>query len=607
MSVLSSGAECNGLGDDTSALQAWLRVAPPGTVIYVPAGVFCVIDSANLILPANVKLLGVGGFPGSVNAGGDPTGSGFFVNPAYSIYLSNGDILDGIGIWRSRDGHFHIDPTAEQAVSDISQWRDEWSQGLVQPFTGAGQSGIVLREVFIEGFHICLAQYTAHIDIEGLKTDCPTSIAAFGSGDTSYARRVRNEPFYSGRLPASMGAWQRYGASFYLSGGERGDGGGYYWRDLQSEGWPMAFVVESAGNCLLDNLTAEYPAVWANSPPGYPAEQYGVFGHVVGHTGDQGWFSNLSWGSAGSNGVLADGVVIDDNPARTIWNNLNIESVPSRGSAFYASGATAAPTVERITALPAVGSMVSVTIGGSSIVSVGGPFAITYVVQFGDTPVIVAQRLTYLINTQFSALAHAHVNASRWNRAPGEFAVYWPADESVSVSLAGATFESSIGNPDPGSTGAGYSLDLSAANSGALIRLGNTSSGALAWLFSGVWVDNGTRNLPANWLSWSKPPAQLTLAGIQWSKASTTNLNGTGGDGAKVEANSFDNEGVVTEGANATGFSFTFSTPYPAAPTCLVAGGPITSYSVTAKTLSVVNPRASGLSYTYRCDLNVHG
>ena len=111
-SILESGAACNGVAnpsvDDGPQLAAWFATLAPGTIVYLPAGAFCSILSANITLPNGVRFIGATNV-GYVNTGADPSGSGSSKSrlttslrqPIFSTASASGDLpLTGITILR---------------------------------------------------------------------------------------------------------------------------------------------------------------------------------------------------------------------------------------------------------------------------------------------------------------------------------------------------------------------------------------------------------------------------------------------------------------------------------------------------------------------------
>jgi hypothetical protein len=78
----------------------------------------------------------------------------------------------------------------------------------------------------------------------------------------------------------------------------------------------------------------------------------------------------------------------------------------------------------------------------------------------------------------------------------------------------------------------------------------------------------------------------------------------TGCTGCTLDATGSDTAGTVTEGTTQTGFVLTFHVAYATAPHCVLSsptGGGISSYSVLAASLTVVNPSLTAEEITYVC------
>jgi len=61
-----NGAVCNGTNDDTLAVNAALRTLKGAGITYVAANSFCLINSANMVVPPNVRIQGIAG-PNATN------------------------------------------------------------------------------------------------------------------------------------------------------------------------------------------------------------------------------------------------------------------------------------------------------------------------------------------------------------------------------------------------------------------------------------------------------------------------------------------------------------------------------------------------------------
>ncbi|MGP0104176.1 hypothetical protein [Rhodoblastus sp.] len=354
---------------------------------------------------------------------------------------------------------------------------------------------------------------------------------------------------------------------------------------------------------------------WA--PAAFPTENYGVGVHMI-NGGAYNYIDRVNVNSDNTNNpsgmplVFADGIVIDASTIKTNWSNITPDFIPAGGTAFYANGQTALPIINQIAAIPAVGSQVCLNIGGATIAGFGGPYTMCYTVTASDTPWTVAVALDTLCNTQYAAVAHAHITC-QLSGTTGVIYTYYPADETVTATITGATVTASVGSTaSPGMPGVIDGIDLSSntvvggATVGNMIVLGNSLYGSLGWQISNLYWNNNQLPLASNWISWAHSPSHLYLSNIPWSEATTTNLGGTGGTGASVGANSFDNVGNVTTGTNSTGFTLTFTTPFPVAPHCEVWGSPLTSFTASATALTVITPTESNAAYGWRCTLEAH-
>lgn len=497
-SILQSGAACNAYSqsptDDTLTMATWFATVSPGSTVFFPPNTFC-LHNSNLTLPAGVRFAAVGMPIGSVNQGGNPQGGGFVHPGSAQLIASFADVFDHIGVWRSMDGFFHINPTFAQSNADVWQWYNEWSEGVTLPQVVGNPTshGVEFIKTFVEGFHWGVYNQASQLKIDGLYGDNTVCLAQFNAGDLSVANNLRCEPWYSGELTIASGAWQRYGACFYINGG-----GGYNGDTWQCEFFPMGGVFEASGAFKLSGLQYEYAGSATLTSP-YIPENYGVGWRDIGPSGSNTTLEHVVANSdnvTSTPAVMTDAVVIDAGNSKTSWENVFADYVPASGSAFYASGSTAVPITEQITAIPSPGGTVSLTLSGALPASVGGPFIMTYgPILASDTPATVALALDALCNTNHSELAHAHIACltSPFIATLGKLGVYFPSDQAgnVTVAVGGATVTSGTGSAIGGSTGVLKNLDISlfggSAVNGATVNssTGTPTPGACTLTLSG--------------------------------------------------------------------------------------------------------------------------
>lgn len=193
VTVDAAGATCNGTGDDTSALNAYLATMNGGTLV-IPAGRTCVVNSANLSIPAGVSLEGTGGFAGQMGVAGiaTPPPSVILLNPAHSVVMGQAAKLRNVAIERTG---LTANPTDAQAIAAVAQWGIEPSKAIQIPPSVGG--GVRIEHVFIEGFNWALWAQTGAFIASDIVADTFNGAYVTNAADNTLLEDVRFEPFYS--------------------------------------------------------------------------------------------------------------------------------------------------------------------------------------------------------------------------------------------------------------------------------------------------------------------------------------------------------------------------------------------------------------------------
>jgi hypothetical protein len=567
-----AGVHCDGTTDDTSAINTYLATFTSGAAVYLPAGVVCLINSGNLTVPQNVRLIGTSS-PRSMVTVYTLTGfSGLKINPAYSVILANGAQLENLMIFPS---NLIANPTAAQVVSQVAAWGSASSVGVIIP---PNISGNYLKNDVIEGFNTAIKAGAGQFSLQDLWLDCYNGIDVSGAGDNYYIDNVRSEPFYAFGVSSSNGSWARPGIFIYLHDGSTG---AVLTRD---------FCFMCANGMVFDNVGV---TMFAQNGFEWNAS---VGNGITGTVGIR-WLGHDAGTSVlGSYLIGFDTGMSDEAIGEVIMNGITVPNFTVTG--VYLGGITATPATVTIGGTPAAGNTVALTVTSSAVT--GSPLTLpTYTVKTGDTTASIAQALeSIIVHSQPLIAARIGGGASA-----GVDTIYWPGSVTATVSAAvtgGVTAAIGTGTVQQGSYGLLAGLD-SPQVSGAAITAGDSVGTTGAWEISHPYL--GTL-----WSGWLLEPNSneagiVSLSGVSWALNPTAPACGTAGQGSgtDVAGSLFVGSGTVTSCA------VTFKVPFPAKPKAVslmptAASEPtpvVTALSATGFTVSFATS-AGGDAYYYQ-------
>lgn len=326
--IRASGAVCDGITDDASAINTWIATLSAGARVVVPATKQCAVLSADLTIPAGVTLEGQGAFQD--NAGGSLlSGPAIVLSSSYTIVTSGGTTVRNLKILRPG---LLASPTSGQTEAAVAAWAAEaaflptsssTASGTVLPFadtTGVadgqavygdgiaagttvssfvpntsvtlstaitttvasgsyvrfgpslalrvpqGVAGVTIDHVQIIGYQTCLMIQAGRAYVHDLEGDCTTVINATAAGDASYMNVVHAIPYYG--FTSTPGT-QRPGPAFYI-----GQVPGWVLSDATNIAWIKGYYIYGSNNLncrrcwaefFNDNVTAGQPWVVAGA------------------------------------------------------------------------------------------------------------------------------------------------------------------------------------------------------------------------------------------------------------------------------------------------------------------------------------------------------
>ena len=258
MSVLTLGAACNGQTDDTSTINAYLATFTNGGLVYIPAGKQCLINSGNLTIPANVRLVGAAGPVTNAYA---PAGvSEILLNPSYTIKLGQGAQLQDLLIQRST---LVANPTAAQVISAVATWGVERSIAVTFPANLGGQA---LKDLFIIGFNTAVQANAGQFSMSHIAGDDYNGVEVLTAGDNATLDDVRFEPYYALATPVSSGSWACRGIAFNFHDGDT-LGGAALTRGF-SFMYANAILMSNIGITVVQNSSFEWQSRYGNGLTG---------------------------------------------------------------------------------------------------------------------------------------------------------------------------------------------------------------------------------------------------------------------------------------------------------------------------------------------------
>lgn len=570
VSMAASGAAGNGTTDDTAAINTFLAGLTNGTTVYLPAGKFYLINSGNLVVPAGIRIVGSGN-PFDIAVSGALAGSGFIVNPLYTIQVDHGSQLSNLGVWRSG---LIVAPSSAQVVSAVTQWGNEKSVGVTTDYNGGG---IVISHVFVEGFNTGILSHDGEVvlrddwfdDYNGVWFDQYP-------GDRSSMVGLRFEPFYGFSAGASAGAFARPGIALYLGGN---NGGG----DITNAFifmWANGIVVPGNG-WNISNSWVE----WDDSAGNGITSAVGL--RVINSNANK--FNNLH--------LASDMPFSAEAGASVSLSNITASTSQSSQSDFFLGGSASQETLT-VGGTIAAGNQICAILTSASIA--GSPLTVCYTETAVDSDFTAAVGLANAI-LESNALSVAKVSATTpYNSATTN--LWWDGSETVTVSVSstgGASLTAASGAGIGGSTG----MIVGARRSGSVgAHIFDLTTNTQWWTISGLGL--ARPSMFAGWIADSSPAdGTLTLSGIPWKGDTASNLTNCGtSPSISPEAN--DGDGTITEGTTASACVLTFSVPFYVAPECTLSsptGNTPISYSVSTTALTIENASASGDEFTYHC------
>lgn len=571
VSMAASGIVGNGTTDDTAAINAFLAGLTNGTTVCLPAGEFYLINSGNLVVPPGIRIVGSGN-PFDISVSGALVGSGFVVNPLYTIEVDSGAQLSNLGIWR--DG-LTVNPTSAQVVSAVSQWGDERSVGVT---TDLSNGGIVISHVFIEGFNTGILIKDGEVVLRDDWLDDYNGVW-FDQypGDRSSVVGLRVEPFYGFSAGGSGGAFARPGIGIYLGGN---NGGG--------------------------DITNAFTFMWANaivltSPDWSISNSWFEWDDSLGHgittaiglrairSGSTDKFSNLQ--------VSSDMPVSVEAGSSISISNIDVATQQSSQPDFFLGG-SASQEALTVGGTVTPGNQLCAILTSASIQ--GSPLTICYTEVAGDTDSTAAVGLANAI-LESQALAVAKVSATTPYLSTTTD-LWWDGSETVSVSTSatrGASLTAASGRGIGGSSGVIVGVRRDGSQGAHIFDL---TANTQWWTISDLAI-NRILMFPG-WLADSSPTnSALTLSGIPWKGDTGSNLTNCG-TSPSISPTANDGDGTITEGRSASSCVLTFSVPFYVAPECVLSsptGNIPTRYSVSPTALTIENASASGDEFTYHC------
>lgn len=653
VSVMSGGAVCDGTTDDTTAINNYLATFSAGAVVYVPAGKQCLINSANLTIPPNVSLQGVGSpYPGNNSSGSYvpvPQVSAIILNPAYSIVLGHGSSFQHLAVYRSG---LIVTPTAAQALAAVTAWGADSppSQAIVLPRNLGGE---FLFDDYVVGFTTCIRALSGQFSILHVAGDCYNGADVSYAGDDHYLTDVRFEPYYSMGLSQANGSYVRPGIAFYLHDGNTGT----HLTNVFSEEYAGAVLFNNVGITQVTSSDFEFlPSAagsndiagtrgfrWVGINGANSATQnfFSGFGTAVSDEGGGTSYTlqSLTLASATENaGVVLSGQPTSPPPVETLTGTVAVGSsasitfTPTTGATFtgvLTNVATNNLAVSGVTGTIAIGQFVTgagvanstqITAGSGSTWTtntpqavgseamasapiVGQPITVSYTAVAQDLVGVPLYNMAIglcgaILHNQ--ALVQAEISCAATSGA-GVVTIYYPTSMTITITQSatgGISIAQSTGSALP-NWGGGILSGLNAAsdNTHPMITIGAND---FSWRLEGIFT--GDNILPTNWLTVGSP-TRVSVGGVHWSATTSTQISSCGGS-PSISTGATDSDGTITEGTTATGCVLTFVLPWWTAPECEISspnGSSTTSFSATTTALTIANLSSSGSKFKYHC------
>jgi hypothetical protein len=567
----ASGAAGDGLTDDSEAINAYLATLKDGGLVRLAAGKQYLINGANLVVPPNVTLQGLSSPQSPAGAISLSKASGMIINPAYTVVLGHGSQLRDLFIRRAG---MIANPSAAQVIAAVGQWGQERSVGItIPPHTG----GVMITDVFIEGFNTCLKASAGQFSIQSLSGDCYNGLEVMHAGDNHYIDKVRFEPYYGLASPAASGSWARPGIAFNLHDGNTGTVLTRAFSFMYASG----VVLNETGITQISDSDFEWQAKFGN-----------------GITGTKGlrWINHNSATSVIGTAALGFDTKFSDEGVGEVMMTA-VEAPASRtNTTFNLAGAPAVPSAVTLGGRVSAGDLVSLSLTGPDLP--GSPLTLHYAVVAGDDISSIADELAHLVNAN-QALIASGVFAGV---SSAVVTIKWPAAHSVAVNVtATGDITASIGTAPRPAGSSGAIIGANTIGADGLHPIYTFGPKVLSWHIDTPFT--GDNALPAHWVS--VDPASIdrvALTGVRWS--AHPELIDCGTNGPSLNETATDASGTITEGSGVSECTLKFRTAWPWTPACIVAspsGSALTGYRVTAAALTIINPTAARNRYTYHC------
>lgn len=581
------GVKCDWNGttgtDDTAAMNAALATFTVGTVANIAPGKNCLIDSANLTIPANVVLHGMAG-PGQQNGSTLAiltAGSGIVLNPLYTVMMGAGSELRSMTIRRKG---LTASPTFSQVITQVGTWAAENSVGVTLP---SSTPGITIDNTMVIGFNTCYKSNTGRFTIKDSAGDCVNGVEISGAGDVNVINNVRFEPYYRSGSALTNGDGARPGVAFHLHDGNGGTTISNSFAFLFATG----FIANEGTSIFMHNNTFEWHDVDGNG-----VTQTACARLLSGSVGI--WITNLS-----CNGF--DYGVWNESHGAPVWINNPLHT-PGTGTtlSYYLGAAPAAspPTLVLSGSFVAGQTITAVFTDATNIP--GSPLSIPYIIRSGDTATTAAQGLAAVINGAWQ-LTRNHIQAGATG---GTVTVSRSTGYTTLSSLTCSTSGTAVCTTG----GAGT------AGAGSVTQLINPYMGTNGVISVAADSSNAINQaMIVNPYADTAPPGggQIQIGAASVTRTQIDNNNPSGisgsdlsscGTSPSVGSGSNNATGIVNEGAGATGCTLTFTTPYPASPFCSVQliGGSGTLATLTASTTTLVITNGSQSIFSYACSPN---
>ncbi len=654
--ITQGGARCDGKTDDTASINGFLAGFKAGGSVRIPANRMCLIASGDLVIPPSVIVSGSGA--AGQQRGDAPTGSGFLLDPAFTIRMSHNAALRDVAVLRAG---LLSNPTDAQVIAAVEAWGEETSSAI----TLMG-GGVRLRHLYIEGFNTAITSFGwGTFIISDVMGDTYNGVFISGAGDNMAVADTRFEPFY-----AIRSANAHVGAHAPLKD-EAGRGTRLRFdSDAISQVQPGDYAALMSGpragaippGTTVVSVDAKSGEVELSKAPATPLAsgdvinfggswaRPGVSFYFQGNT--TGWYCQRCFSfmyrhgavidsagigamtdadfeyqhafDPGSDGIGTFGVRLAGGSA-----GVSIDRSSMGGQAIALTDDMAPPHEVHMSNLDLVypdfiitanaggpngiaGAWFSGRTGDSVVVKVSGSAppgsdqtlvvngeTFSYAGAAGGGPRRIASAWARALNSDPALVAKHVVGYFR----DDTLTIYAPPGVALTVSnrlSAPVTATLRKGQPSPGAWGSinGFSYNGPARIPAVVVRPHDD----LPLLFSNFPGDN-TGNMPSGAFAIDPTDTKVQFLTYPAGAAGNSVLSGCGRD-PSLAPGSTALRGTITEGIAASGCTLTFPATFPRAPVCTVSspsGSGIAGYAVTERALTIRNPSGNRNEYTFMC------